>query len=45
VRLHERLQEPLNHRLSNAVSNRRDAAGIVHLMQLVLGMIYEDGLR
>lgn len=31
--------------LQQPVSDSGDAAGIVHLMQLVLGMIYEDGLR
>jgi hypothetical protein len=31
--------------LDQTIRHRRDAAGIVHLMQLELGMIYEDGLR
>jgi hypothetical protein len=31
--------------LDQTIRHRRDAAGIVHLMQLGLGMIYEDGLR
>jgi hypothetical protein len=36
----------LHHRLlDKAIQHGWDAAGIVHLMQLGLGMIYEDGLR
>ena len=44
VALPDRLHGHQHRPLDNTVQQDRDAAGIVHLMQLVLGMIYEDGL-
>jgi len=33
LRFHQRLQEPLDHHLSNAVGNSRDGGFILHLLQ------------
>jgi hypothetical protein len=40
--LHQRFQMPFDHHLGDAISDRGDVAGIVHLMQFAFGMTGED---